>query len=337
MNLDNQRGSIFIQALISIAIFSLITAVVVRLLQMQNNLSSKTTEQFEMVYFVDEVRNILSSSMACKENFLNKNARRDKSTTEIIQVMNDEHGDIYSFVIYEKGSVIKETKDWTLTLSDIYLQSDSEQTSIEAGTTNLFLEASFKNNLNGRVHKLNRKVKLFVSINNSEEIQNCYTVRGLGLGKGLNTEESSWIRTSDTKGHYLKDKNLFIKTTKGSSPLNLIGPLQISSSDISCLKEVTGLIRYNSKTEAFEVCSPSTLTWRDLNTPVPLRDRIYALRASLPIIKATTPRPFKYCSITYKNYEEGKCLVRRLEDGRWELNHQSSKSNFGTCEASCYY
>ena len=335
MKILNQNGSIFLQALISIAIFGAITASIIRLLQMQNNLSTKTTEQFEMVYFVDEVRNILANPKACAESFAGKNARRDKSATTITQLLEDESGTSYTFDIFEKGALLKETDSYTLGLTDIYLQSDGSETSIESGTTMLHLTVSFTDKKNKRVSRLSREIKLFASIDNAESIQTCYTVRGIGLGKEFSQDGSEWNRTSDTKGHFLRDKKLQVNTQVDSSALNIKGPIQIGYTDVACLKEVTGVIRYNPSIDSLEVCSESTLTWRDLNTLAPFKNQKYSLRATLPIKKATTPRPFRYCAISYKNYDHGQCNITRLIDGKWELNHSSEKSNFGTCEATC--
>ncbi|PIK15689.1 hypothetical protein [Halobacteriovorax sp. JY17] len=334
--LNNQRGSIFLQALISIAIFSAVTASIVRLLQAQNNLSNKTTEQFELTYFVDEVRTILSNPKACRESFSGKNARRDKSATLITQIVEDETGNVYSFDIFEKGRVIKETDHWAFTLSDLYLQSDNRETSIESGTTMLHLVVNFTDKRSKRVSRLEREIKVFASIDNSEAILSCYTVRGIGLGKMTSANDSDWTRTSDAKGHFLSKKKLQINTDLSTSSLNLKGPLKIGESEAACLSEIAGSIKYNPQIDSFEVCSGSSLSWRDLNLPAPLKNQKYSLRATFPIKKGTTPKPFKYCAITYKNYDTGECHLVRLDNGRWELNHSSEKSNFGTCEATCF-
>ncbi|WP_417335099.1 hypothetical protein [Halobacteriovorax marinus] len=336
MKLLNNKGSIIIQALISIAIFSAVSASIIRLLQMQNNLSAKTTEQFEMIYFVDEVRNILSDPNACKETFTSKNARRDMSATSINQVIEDEFGEVYSFEMFSKGSIIKRSEFWTLTLSNLYLQSDDQESSIDFGTTFLHLEVEFKDLRNNRTHLLKRRVKIFASIDNAEKIQTCYANRGIGLGKDISKKTSPWNRTPDTKGHYINQRNLSIKTQKNSASINIGGSFRVGALDSSCLKEIVGAIRYNPNSDKLEVCSERNYIWRELNEPIAFQERTYALRATLPIKLATTPRPFKYCSITYKNYDTGTCSLERLEDGKWRLTHESSKSNFGSCEATCY-
>lgn len=333
--LKNQQGSLVIQALISVAIFGAVTASIVRLLQLQDGIAIKTTEQFEMVYFVDEVRNILSNPRACTATLKNKKSRQDRSINAINQFMKDNSQNGYTFPIFEKGETFKETEFFSLKLNEIYLQQHDNEVLVNGGTTGLHFVVEFRDKRSGRIKMIERSLKLFVTINNAEEIQDCYTLRGIGLNKEIVSKSTHWLRTSDNKGYYLNNKALSIATSTNTAPLNIGGALQLKGESGACNKIMLNSLRFNQKNKRFEFCSPGPFKWRDLEETPPLKLSGKSLRVKFPSTQAKTLKPYKYCQIVYKNFEEGQCNLTRLIDGRWQIDQHSEEQGHGSCEATC--
>ncbi len=333
--LKNQQGTMLLQAIISFAIFGAVTASIVRLLQLQEGIAIKTTEQFEMVYFVDEVRNILSNPKACSATLLDKKSRQDRSIISIKQFMKDSSENGYTFPIFEKGEIFKESGFFTLRLSEVYLQQDDAEVLVNGGTTGLHFVVEFRDKRTGRIKMIERKLKLFITINEGERITSCYTLRGIGLNKEIVTKSTHWLRSSDNKGYFLNNKVLSIATKANTAPLSIGGALQLSGDSGNCSDAQAYALRYNKDQAQFEICAPSPYKWRDLNQSPPVSKRGKTLRVKFPSTTTKTTKPYKYCELIYKSYENGHCNVSRLSDGLWQIEQHNEKQDFGSCEAKC--
>ena len=335
MNIKNQSGTLMIQALISIAIFGAITASVVRLMQMQNNLSVKTTEEFETVYFISEIRNILSNPKACKESFQNKKARNDRTTREISQHISDENGNVYTFPAFEKGQIFKETDNYSLKLKEILLLQHNNEVRIQAGTTGLHLSIEFLNKNNNRIKILERVIKLFVVVDANQKIVSCNTLRGIGLGKEIVGKSDDILRKSDNSGHFINKKKLLINTQKKVAQLNIGGAMRLVPNDIPCTKSAKNSLRYSAELNVFEICESNSQKWIDINTTAPFDEKLTKLKVSLPLKYSSTMKKFKICTIVKIDSINSTCNLTRLEDNRWQIQLDNPRSRYATCEAVC--
>jgi hypothetical protein len=332
----NQKGSIMLQALIAIAIFGAVTASIIRLMQMQNGLALKTTEEFETVYFIDEVRNVLSNPKACSETFRDKRSRNDRSIKEIFQHLSDANNNEYTFPIFEKGQIFKDTKDYSLKIKEINLQQDDDEVSVIGGTTRAHFEIEFLNKKNKRVKIIERSIKLFITIGTDERIETCYTLKGIGLGKKVEKRSSAWVRRADQKGHFLKERKLLINTQTARGDLSVGGAMRLISTDSPCSISNDKSIRFNSGNNKFEYCSSRNKEWRDLNSTPALKSARNRLSVSLPTKIARTLKPHRVCTISRKDFTEGTCALKKLEDGRWEIEISPKQTGYASCEAACF-
>jgi hypothetical protein len=335
MIINNQKGSLMIQALISIAIFGAITGSIVRLMQMQNNLSVKTTEEFEMVYFISEVRNILANPKACKASFYNKNSRNDRTTREIYQHITDDKDNDYTFPAFETGQIFKDTKEYSLKVNEIYLLNHNPEVHPKAGTTGLHFSIEFLNKRNNRVKILDRVVKLFITQDSSQKVQSCYSLKGIGLGKEIVGKAEGFSRKSDQSGHFIDKKKLLIGTNEQTADVNIGGAIRLASSDIRCTNESSNSIRYNKELNRFEICNEKTQVWNNINTTAPLEETPTELNVALPLKYSSTRKSFKICALVENDSQATSCQLSRLEDNRWQIQLENSSASYANCKAIC--
>ncbi|WP_127716139.1 hypothetical protein [Halobacteriovorax sp. HLS] len=335
MIINNQKGSLILQSLIAMAIFGGVIASILRLLQMQDNLSVKTTEEFETVYFINEVRNVLSNPDACKATFAGKTARSDRTTRKILQHLTEKNGSEYTFPIFEKEQFFKETKNYSLKIKDIYLLQHDDEVRVAAGSTGLHFNIEFINNRNNRVKIIERKIKLFVAIDENEKITSCYSLRGLGLGKKITQEESQWIRKSDQSGHFIQNNKLLIGVQKAKAELTIAGGFKLIDDNSPCTLEKNHSVKYNSKSNRFEKCSGASRKWIDIDKNSLNISRYKVLRVALPLKIANSHAKYKTCRLRTRDSVLGQCKLTRSEDGHWSLTQEIPGSKYGTCEAIC--
>lgn len=335
MILNNQKGSLILQSLIAMAIFGAVIASILRLLQMQDNLSVKTTEEFETVYFINEVRNVLSNPDACKVTFGGKTARSDRSTRKILQHLTEKNGSEYTFPIFEKEQFFKQTKSYSLKIKDIYLLQHNEEVRVVAGSTGLHFNIEFVNKRNNRVKIIERNIKLFIAIDENEKITSCYALRGLGLGKEISQEESQWIRKSDQSGHFIQNNKLQIGNKKTEADLTISGEFKLIDDNSPCTLDKNNSIKYSDANSRFEKCSGASRKWLDIDKNTLDISRYKTLRVSLPLKIANSKDKHKTCRLRSRDSVTGFCKLTRLEDGHWSLTHDNPQSKYATCEAIC--
>lgn len=335
MKTTGKDNTLFLQALISVAIFGAITASIVRLLQMQNNLSIKTTEEFETVYFISEIRNVLSNPNACKASFLDKRPQNDRSSREIFQYITDENNNSYTFPVFEKGQVFKNTDDYSLKLKEIFLLQHDKEVRVQAGTTGLHFSIEFFNKKNNRIKVLERTIKLFVTVDSDQKIKTCYTLRGLGLGKEITGRPDQFVRKSDNSGHFISNKKLLVNTSNDNAELNIGGAMRLESVEIDCSEKISNSLRYNGRVNKFEMCDSNLKRWIDVNSTSPFSNEKTKLMVSLPLKYSSTRKAFKTCSIVKIDPQSSTCQLDRLEDSRWQIHLENARSRYASCEATC--
>lgn len=327
--MKKQGGFSLVQLLIVAGMLSGIFVVSLRIMKNQNQMGKSSSEEFEISYIFDDMRNILSDPKACSKTFEGINLMQPSSLDGISSGTDKE----LEYQTFSSSGKLHGQKNLKITKIE-YVVGDQEA-SVEDGEA--FLNVYFEKSRSALGEKIvKKKMKVHLVLDEKNNLSSCFVLPGVNQTREeKQIKESVWFPISGTEDIYTNLEKAAINTStlpfhKGMS---LEGRLKIRNHSKACGSDQLGTLRYFQK--RLEVCKKKgwSTVWHSAQN---VESKVYTLKAFNKDRRVKTDSSFSYCAIVNPSLYGARCRSRRLSGNLWELSLSYDRGGESTCSIKCF-
>lgn len=332
--MKKKNGFSLVQVLIAAGMLSGIFVVSLKMLKNQSQVGRSSSEEFELSYAFDDMRNLLSNPDVCASTLELINAYEP---VELEGIRNKELDDGYDYQPFHISG--KKYGQNNLKIKSLQYTVGTQEASVEDGEG--FIKVVFEKSRSALGETIvEKKIKIHLMLDDKNNISSCYALAGMNISNDTGTPRKGkvkvWHNVAGTQKIYTNKNNVKINTHRGSRSMGLSfkGKLQLVKSFTKCSTEKKGSIRFSNN--ALELCSKNG-SWRKVINPTGetlLKE--YLLTSDKENKVIVTKFPFSFCSITESNLYGASCKSKRLNDNLWNLSLMYDRGASSTCHFTCY-
>jgi hypothetical protein len=329
--MNNRKGFSLVQLMIVAGMLSGIFVVSLKIMKNQNQMGRSSSEEFEIIYLFDDIRNQLSDRKVCLETF-NKVNLDVPSELEGIASLDD--GVEFSVQTFASSGLFYGQNN--VKIQSIRYQIGDQESSVDDGE--VFLEIDFKKSKSALGSPIvSKKLKIHLELDSMRKLVSCYALGGVNL-KVTNKEEKvdKWESIAGTQDIYTDVKQVQINTSKGSRRASLVlgGRLLLGEDKEACTEAKIGTLRLNEL--RLEVCNKAkswhAIWWPTQGTTVKEFDLASKKRDHI----IETKESFNFCSISEVSLYGARCNVQRLSGNLWRLALLYDRGDASVCKIKCF-
>lgn len=329
----NNKGFSLIQILIAAGMLSGLFVVSLKMMKNQSQIGKSSSEEFEMSYAFDDMRNLLADPSICRDTLKEVNAYEPTSLEGIKTKELEDGFDYQPFNISGKRYGQNNLKIKSLD----YVVGDKES---NADDGEAFIVVAFEKSKSAIGDKIvEKRMKIHLQLNENDKVSSCFALPGVNFKEDIVTNSKKikvWHTVPGTQNIYTDFSNIKVNTYRGSKSmgLSLKGKLKLGRDTTRCTSEKKGSLRFQAG--GLELCSKNGM-WRNILNP---RRRVVKKEISLITegrsqIK-TTNTPFSICSIVDSDLYGARCKSKRLNDNLWELSLLYDRGATSKCIFHCF-
>ncbi len=326
-----QDGFSLVQLMIVAGMLSGIFVVSLKIMKNQNQIGKSSSEEFEITYLFDDMRNLMAEPSVCKGTLELVSPYEPK---ELEGIKADPNSNEFSYQPFKLGA--KKYGQGNIKIKSIDYQVGDQEASIDDGEA--FLKITFEKSKSALGRKeVEKKMKLHLLLDSDKKISTCFSLPGINTsGQEVSEVKDRWYEISGTPNIYTNEKKVQIGSVGSWSGegVAINGNLKIGYEDHNCNKEKVGTIRYQKN--SLLICK-KTGKWHEVWNPyrnIVVKD--FNLVASGKDQVEVTKKPFNFCSITKSELYGARCLSKRLNGNLWQLSLRYDRGESSSCSFRCF-
>lgn len=324
----NNRGFNFIQFMIASMIMSGVFLASMKIIQNQTKLANSSSDFFEAIYLVDDIKTFLSNTSNCEQNLKGKST----SIKSLPGLFSSDGKIAFSL----SNSPENRYGQGNISLNQFSIQSLGGV--ISKGVNELTFTVKI-----GLIDSKDIFSKSFIihyQVNDDGYITSCHSLPGI---RSTQLESKSFWENDVTKRSFKLSKTLSLKNKltatqelRSNASIIVEGALNVSSQQNECLDENEGKLFYSKKINKLIFCDQSTTKEINVFKKQDLDSKMFSLKTyRVGKLNKDLGSNWSACHIKTFITDNGNCYVNKV-DNNFILNLErfSGRENF--CETKCY-
>lgn len=319
------------QLMIVAGMISGIFVVSLKIMKNQNQIGKSSSEEFEIIYLFDDIRNSMADPAVCKSTLANVTPFE---SSDLEGIKSDSDTAEFSYEIFKNSGKKYGQKNIKIKSID-YLVGDQEG-SVEDGEA--FLRVAFEKSKSALGSKVvEKRMKIHLLISDSGKISSCFSLAGVNFkadegGSNL----SQWYSVSGTENIYTNAEKLQIGSSKSwkGPGVGLSGKLRILSERKPCNSERVGTLKFEREV-GLHVCKRKG--WHKVWSPrEAVMTKDFTLTSSSRDKIETTRKPYHFCTIKDVQLYGARCIIKKLSGNLWKLSLLYDRGGESKCSFRCF-
>lgn len=329
--MKNQKGFSLVQLMIAAGMLSGIFVVSLKIMKNQNQMGKSSSEEFEIIYLFDDIRNQLASRKVCYKTLKNINLEAPSELEGIASVQENKEFTIQTF-----GSSGLYYGQKNISVESISYQVGDQESNIDDGEA--FIKIDFnksKSALGNTV--VTKKLKIHLELDSNRKLTSCFALGGVNFrAESEDTVVERWKSISGSQDIYTDVEQVRINTSQGSKGASLVlsGKMLLGHDEQRCSPEKLGTLRLENL--QLELCNKAN-KWQPLWWPLKeVVTKEFNLVAKQKDHIVETKEAFNYCSLAKAELFGARCNIKRLDGNLWKLSLLFDRGNTSECMIKCF-
>lgn len=329
--MKRNAGFSLVQLMIVAGMLSGIFVVSLKIMKNQNQMGKSSSEEFEIIYLFDDIRNQLADRKVCFKTLKNINLEVPTELEGIASLKDDQAYSVQTFSA--SGAYYGQNN---IKIESIRYEVGDQESSIDDGEAFLVINFNKSKSALGNT-VVSKKLKVHLEFDKTKKLQSCFALGGVNIRfQNEDKKEEKWKNISGSQNIYTDVDQVRINTKKGSQNTSLVlkGRLLLGHDEEKCTQEKLGTLRLENL--QLEFCNKAK-DWRPIWWPLKqVVKKEYTLETKKrdQVIKTTSS--FQFCSLIKTELYGARCNVKRLDGNLWELSLLYDRGPNSKCVIKCY-
>jgi hypothetical protein len=308
-----------------------IFVVSLKIMKNQNKMGKSSSEEFEIIYLFDDIRNQLSNRKICLKTF----SKIDFETpSELGGIASIKENQKYSVQTFSSSGLFYGQNN--IKVNSIRYEVGDQESSLKDGEAFLIIDFNKSKSALGST-VVTKKMKIHLEFDSKQKLHSCFALAGVNFkSSGDESQENKWKNISGSQDIYTDVEQVRINTNQGSKGASLVlaGKLLLGHDENKCTTEKLGTLRLENL--QLELCNKAS-RWKPLWWP--LRQTIikeYKLATKKENHIIETSEPFSYCSLSKVELFGARCNIKRMDGNLWKLSLLYDRGNNSECLIKCF-
>ncbi len=308
-----------------------IFVVSLKIMKNQNQMGKSSSEEFEIIYLFDDIRNQLADRKICFKTLKSINIQAPIELEGIASIKENQNYSVQTFAA--SGAYYGQNN---IKVESIRYETGDEESGVDDGEA--FITIKFNKSKSALGNTIvTKRLKIHLEFDKKQKLQSCFALGGVNIGsRNEEKGEAKWKSISGSQNIYTDVEQVRINTKQGSLGTSVVlgGRLLLGHDEDKCTTEKLGTLRLENL--QLELCNKTNKwhpIWWPLNQVVNKEFKLETKKVS-HIIK--TASAFKFCSLTKTELFGARCNVKRLDGNLWELSLLYDRGANSKCSIKCY-
>lgn len=310
-----------------------IFVVSLKIMKNQNQMGKSSSQEFEIIYLFDDIRNQLSNRKICLKTLKDGDVDVD-SSFELDGIASNQEKKKFSVQTFSSSGLFYGQNN--IKIDSIRYEVGDEASRSSDGESFIRIDFQKTKSALGKTI-VSKRLKIHLELDSKGKLQSCFALGGVNFNASSDdAPESKWKNISGSQDIYTDVEQVRINTNRGSKGASLVlgGKLLLGHDDDKCVDEKLGSLRLEGL--QLELCTKEK-RWKPLWWPLKqVLTKEFKLVTKKDNHTLVTKEPFSYCSLSNVELYGARCNIERQDGNLWKLSLLYDRGNNSECLIKCF-